>query len=148
VIGKGANQRAEPLYFTSNSPVYNSFMHGVLDGKWKLVQRIDHQRRSTDVESMLFDVYADPGEQTDLADRYPEQVERLTISLDARLAEHPVGGVYVQVMPHPGWRAPLDYADAIIAADKINDEPHAGFGSIASKVLQSRYGDKGKILYD
>jgi len=148
VIGKGANRREEPLYFTSNSPVYNSFMHGVLDGKWKLVQTIDHQRRSTTVESMLFDIYADPGEKTDLADKYPNQVERLTELLDARLDKHPVGGVYVQVMPHPGWRAPKDYAEAVIPADKVNYEPHQGFGAVASKILQSLYDGRGKITYD
>lgn len=148
VIGKGENQRSEPLYFTSNSPEYNSFRHGVLDGKWKLVQTVDHERRSTEVETFLFDIYADPGEQNDLAKQNPNEVERLTQLLDTRLAEHPVGGVLVQVMPHPGWRAPKDYADAVIPAEKVHEEPHEGFGAIASKVLQSTYGDKGKIIYD
>ena len=148
VIGKGENQRSEPLYFTSNSPEYNSFRHGVLDGKWKLVQTVDHERRSTEVETFLFDIYADPGEQNDLAKQNPSEVKRLIQLLDTRLAEHPVGGVLVQVMPHPGWRAPKDYADAVIPADKVHEEPHKGFGAVASKVLQSRYGDKGKVIYD
>ena len=62
-------------------------------------------------------------------DKHPDQVQKLTELLDARLAEHPVRGVFVQLMPHPGWRAPKDFADAIIPAEKINAEPHEGFGA-------------------
>jgi len=123
-------------------------MHGVLDGKWKLIQTIDHARRTTEVETMLFDVYADPGEQVDLAAKYPEEVTRLVTLLDARLALHPVGGIYVQLSPHPGWRAPLDYADAVLPADKSHEAAYEGFGASASKGLQSRYGNKGRINYD
>lgn len=148
IIGKGDNWRGQPLYFTTNSPVYNRFMHGVLDDRWKLVQTIDHLRRHTTVDTMLFDVRADPSETTDVSEKHPDQVKRLTKLLDARLAQHPVGGVVVQLMPHPGWRAPKDYADAVIPADKIQDEAYLGYGERSSKVLQKRYGDKGKILYD
>ena len=148
VKGQGENWRGQPLYFTTNSPIYNRFMHGVLDDRWKLVQTIDHQRRDTSVETMLFDVKVDPSETTNIADKHPGQVKRLTKLLDARLAQHPVGGVVVQLMPHPGWRAPKDYADAVIPADKIQDEAYVGFGERSSQVLQERYGGKGKILYD
>ena len=119
-----------------------------MDGKWKLVQTVDHSRRSTSVETLLFDVAADPNEKTDLAKKHEDQVKRLTGILDDRLAQHPVGGTYVQISPHPGWRAPKDYADVVLPADKVNQEPHEGFGALASKVLQQRYGDKGKIIYE
>lgn len=148
ITGRGSRERGDPLYFTSNSPVYNSFMHAVLDGKWKLVQTIDHQRRSTRSETFLFNVDIDPNEQNDLAQKYPDRVAQLTRLLDARLAQHPIGGVYVQVMPHPGWRAPKDYADAVIASDKVNAEPYTGYGERSSKALQQRYGDRGKVIYD
>ncbi len=148
VLGKGDHWRGKPLVFTSNIPLYNYFQYGVLDGKWKLVQTVDHQRRATEVETLLFDVSADPYEQTDLASKHPDQVERLTEILDERLAEHPVGGTYVQISPHPGWRAPKDYADVVLPADKVNQAPHEGFGTLASKVLQQRYGEKGKVIYE
>jgi len=148
VIGNGQAARGEPLIFTSNLPEYNHFQYGVLDGKWKLIQTVDHKRRQSIVETMLFDVYADPNEEKDIAQAHPDEVDRLTQILDERLAEHPVGGVYVQISPHPGWRAPKDYADVVISADKVNEKPHEGFGALASRVLQQRYGDKGKIIYD
>jgi len=68
--------------------------------------------------------------------------------LDARMAEHPVGGVYVKIQPHPGWRAPLDYADAVIPADEVTEDLWSGFGPLATQVLQQRYGEKGRIKYD
>ena len=148
VLGNGDHWRGKPLIFTSNIPLYNHFQYGVLDGKWKLVQTVDHSRRSTSVETLLFDVAADPNEKTDLAKKHEDQVKRLTGILDDRLAQHPVGGTYVQISPHPGWRAPKDYADVVLPADKVNQEPHEGFGALASKVLQQRYGDKGKIIYE
>lgn len=148
VLGKGDIARGAPLVFTSNIPVYNYFQYGVLDGRWKLVQTVDHQRRQSIVETLLFDVYADPNEEKDIAKAHPDQVERLQDILDERLAEHPVGGTYVQISPHPGWRAPKDYADVIIPADKVHEKPHEGFGALASTVLQRRYGEKGKILYE
>ena len=39
--------------------------------------------------------------------------------LDKRLAKHPVGGQYVKIQPHPGWRAPNDYADVVIPAEQV-----------------------------
>ena len=147
VLGKGDRWRGSPLVWTSNIPVYNLFSYGVLNGKWKLVQTVDHQRRSTSVETMLFDVDSDPNEKTDISAAHPDQVKQLTKILDARLAEHPVGGLYVQIAPNPGWRAPKDYADVVIPAEQENVEPYEGFGSLASRVLQQRYGEKGRINY-
>ena len=147
VKGGGDNWRGQPLYFTSNSPIYNRFMHGVLDDRWKLVQILDHARRSTTTQTMLFDVKADPSETKDLSGEYPQEVKRLTKLLDARLAQHPIGGVYVQLMPHPGWRAPKDYAEAIIPADKINGEVYQGYGERSAKALQKRYGERGRVTY-
>jgi arylsulfatase A-like enzyme len=148
ITGNGPEWRGDPLIFTSNIPEYNNFQYGVLDGRWKLIQTVNHLRRETEVETLLFDLSKDPYEATDIAAQNPEQVERLTAILDARLAEHPVGGTFVQISPHPGWRAPKDYAQAVLPAELINETPHAGFGALASRVLQSRYDDKGKIIYE
>ena len=148
VLGQGENDRGEPLFFTSNIPIYNYFQYGVLDGPWKLYQKVDHQRRQTEVETLLFNVWKDPNETTDISDQYPDQVQRLQDLLDDRLALHPVGGTYVKIQPHPGWRAPLDYADAVLPADTVNSEGYKGFGPLKSKMLQQGYGDRGRILYE
>lgn len=148
VLGRGDPWRGQPLVFTSNSPIYNRFMHGVRDGKWKLVEVIDHQRRETVVETQLFDLEADPGESNDLAAQHPNQVARLRSILDQQLALHPVGGVYVQLAPHPGWRAPKDYAQAIIPAEQAQDAPYSGYSERASESLQRMYGERGRVTYD
>jgi len=54
----------------------------------------------------------------------------------------------VKIQPHPGWRAPLDYADVVIPADKVNPELWTGFGPLATRVLQNNYGEKGRIKYE
>ncbi|MGC6471280.1 MAG: arylsulfatase B [Parvibaculales bacterium] len=148
VLGKGEKDRGDPLYFTSNLSTYNYFQYGVLDGPWKLYQKVDHQRRTTEVETMLFNVWEDPNESKDLSEELPEQVERLQDLLDERLALHPVGGTYVKISPHPGWRAPKDYAKTVLPADSVIAEKHPGFGPLKSKVLQQNYGERGRILYD
>ena len=136
------------MFFTSNLSLYNYFQYGVLDGPWKLYQKVDHQRRETIVETMLFNVWDDPNEEKDISEAHPDQVRRLQALLDERLAQHPVGGTYVQIQPHPGWRAPLDYAASVDKADTLNEEQYGGFGPLKSKVLQRTYGERGKIIYD
>ncbi len=97
---------------------------------------------------MLFNIWVDPNESTDLSAEHPDQVQRMQELLDDRLAEHPAGGTYVQIQPHPGWRAPLDYAAAVDKADTLNEEQYGGFGPLKSRVLQKRYGERGKIIYE
>ena len=148
ITGTGKTARDGALFFTSNLSTYNYFQYGVLDGPWKLYQSVDHQRRSTEVETMLFNVWEDPNESIDLAADNPEKVAELQAMLDERLAQHPVGGTTVRISPHPGWRAPLDYAAAVIPAETLQPEAHEGFGPLKSKVLQQMYGERGRILYD
>lgn len=148
ITGNGPAWRGAPLVFTSNIPIYNIFQYGVLDGRWKMVQTVNHMRRETEIETLLFDLSVDPYEENDLAGANPDVVERLTEILDERLAQHPVGGSLVQISPHPGWRAPKDYAEAVLPAEMINEAPHRGFGALASRVLQSRYGERGRVDYD
>jgi arylsulfatase A-like enzyme len=148
VKGLGERDRGEPLVFTSNVPIYNEFKYGVLDGPWKLIQYVNHERRSTEVKTQLFNVWSDPNESVDISAENPDQVTRLTKILDKRLALHPIGGQYVKIQPHPGWRAPNDYAEVVIPADQVKEDMWTGFGPMATTVLQQTHGDKGRIKYD
>lgn len=148
VTGVGDKDRGEPLVFTSNVSIYNLFKYGVLDGQWKLVQEVDHLRRTTEVKTELFNVWADPNETTDISAQHPDQVKRLIKILDERLALHPVGGTTVKIQPHPGWRAPNDYADVVIPAEQVQEDMWEGFGPLATTVLQQTYGEKGRIKYE
>ena len=148
VTGTGNKDRGKPMIFTSNIPIYNKFQYGIIDGPWKLIQDVDHQRRSTEVETQLFNVWEDPNEENDLSEAQPDQVKRLQKIMDERLALHPVGGTYVRIQPHPGWRAPNDYADVVIPADKVQEDMWTGFGTLATKSLQKDHGDKGRLVYE
>lgn len=129
-------------------PIYNQFQYGVLEGPWKLVQFVNHERRSTEVKTELFNVWTDPNESVDVSLENSAQVERLTKILDKRLALHPIGVQYVKIQPHPGWRAPNDYAQVVIPADEVLPEMWDGFSPIAMTVLQQTHGERGRIKYD
>ena len=148
IAGEGPAARSAPLYFTSNVPIYNKFQFGVIDGDWKLVQMVDHQALSTEVETMLFDLSIDPNEENDLSADNRAVVDRLQGLLLEWRARHPAGGTYVSINPHPGWRAPKDYVDGVLPAELVNEEAHKGFGVLESRVLQQRYGERGRIVYE
>ena len=147
------NEKTDPrdgdLYFGSNTPIYNRFHVSVMEDKWKLVQVIDHQSLNTEVESFLFDIVADPSEENNLAEAYPNEVKRLSEKIRKWRAQHPINGVRAALSPHPGWLPPNDYADAVLSSDQLQAE---GFDSyvtgLKGKVLQRRHGDKGKITYE
>ncbi len=149
MTGRRETARSGDLYFASNSPIFNKYHVAVLEDRWKLVQIIDHLSASTNVESFLFDINADPYEQTNLAVTYPEEVERMAAKIAAWRAGHPINGVRVALAPHPGWRAPLDYAQAVTPSDQLVQESFDSYVTgMRAKILQQRHGDKGKITYE
>jgi len=148
IMSTEVEARSGPMFFASNSPIYNLFSLSVIDANMKLVQEIDHQNTETKIKNYLFDINTDPNEKNNLAEAQPAQVERLAGMINDWRALHPVGGQLVSISPHPGWRAPKDYANAVTPADEVIEEPWQGFGKRASQFLQQRYGKKGKIEYD
>ncbi len=142
-------ERAGDLYFASNTPIFNRYHVSILEQRWKLVQVIDHQSLETQVENYLFDIQIDPNETNNLAADHPEIVSRLAGKIRKWRAQHPINGVRVAIAPHPGWRAPLDYADAVIPMEEIQiDSGNSYVTGMAARVLQQRHGDKGRIKYD
>ncbi|MEM9704731.1 MAG: arylsulfatase [Pseudomonadota bacterium] len=149
LTGDSEQPRQGPLYFGSNSPIYNRFHVGVIDGDWKLVQIIDHGNRETTVETFLFNLISDPNEKTNLANDNPKIVDRLSDAINDWRAQHPINGVLVGLVPHPGWRAPLDYAADVTPAEDVLDSGYDGYVSgLRLRILQQRHGEKGRIKYD
>lgn len=137
------------LYFGSNSPLFNRYHVSVMEEKWKLVQIIEHHHSSTDVDTFLFDIVADPGEKTNLADANPAVVERMAKKIEKWRSQYPINGVRVGLMPDPGWRAPLDYADIVIPSDRVQDGYHEGYvKGVRGTMLQRMHGDKGRLKYE
>ena len=64
-------------YFASESPTRVPYQVAVLSGRWKLVQQLKRRQTSVTVENLIFDVWADPIEEYDLAEAQPERVADL-----------------------------------------------------------------------
>ena len=149
LIGEDPAPREGALYFASNSPIYNRFHLSVIDGNWKLVQEIDHKNTSTKVKNFLFDLAADPYEKKNLANDNPARVKSLAKKINDWRAKHPINGVRVGIAPHPGWRAPIDYADAVTAGDDVVADPSDGYlTGLRLQYLQQQHGEKGRVKYD
>ena len=62
-------------------------------------------------------------------------------------SNHPINGVRVALSPHPGWRAPKDYAVNVAPAESLQDEGYNTYVSgVRAKILQDRHTDKGLFL--
>ncbi|NNC39025.1 MAG: arylsulfatase [Hyphomonadaceae bacterium] len=149
LMDTGEDPRTGDLYFASNSPIMDKYHVSVLEERWKLVQIIDHKSASTDVQNFLFDINADPAEKKNLAETNPEDVARMADKIRKWRALHPINGVKVALAPHPGWRAPKDYAKSVIPASELQEDYLDSYTSgMRGKILQKRHGDKGRLSYE
>jgi len=145
----GEDLRNGDLYFASNSPIYNKFHVSVMEEKWKLVQIIDHDWNEVSAESFLFDLPNDPSEKNNLVDTNPDVVKRMAKKIRKWQAQHPINGVRVSLAPHPGWRAPKDYAVSVIPEEELQEDYlNSYISGMRGKILQKRHGDKGKLAYE
>lgn len=149
MMNAGEDPRNGDLYFASNSPIFDKYHVSVLEKRWKLVQIIDHKSASTEVENFLFDMDVDAQEKNNLADANPAIVKRMAKKILDWRAQHPINGVRVALTPHPGWRAPKDYAVSVIPAEELQEDYLNSYTSgMRGKILQKRHGDKGQLAYE
>ncbi|MEN9017317.1 MAG: sulfatase-like hydrolase/transferase [Hellea sp.] len=149
IINSGQDLRNGDLYFASNSPIFNKYHLAVLEEKWKLVQIIDHKSQSTEIDNFLFDIISDPGEEKNLVKDYPSRVKNMSEKIRKWRSNHPINGVRVALSPHPGWRAPKDYAENVTPTANLQSEGYNTYVSgMRAKILQNRHTDKGLIEYD
>jgi len=144
-----ADPRKGDLYFASNSPIFGKYHVSVMEERWKLVQIIDHKHAETEVENFLFDLPRDAEEKNNLADTNPAIVKRMAGKIRKWRARHPINGVRVALAPHPGWRAPKDYAVSVIPIEELQEEYlNKYISGMRGKILQKRHGDKGRLAYE
>ncbi len=149
LINSGEDHRNGDLYFASNSPILDKYHVSVMEKRWKLVQIIDHKSAETEVENFLFDIAIDAQEKDNLAKSNPDVVKRLAGKIRKWRALHPINGLRVALAPHPGWRAPNDYAASVIPSDELQDEYlNSYISGMRGKILQKRHGDKGRLAYE
>ena len=114
--------RESDLFFAGEHSTGSPEYAALLSGRWKLIQFVEKGQTATSTTYSLFDVEADPYETTDLAEQHPSIVDKLSARISSWRSQHPVSGQRVEIVPHPGWRSPKDWASAMLAArDTIVD---------------------------
>lgn len=142
-------ERKKPVIFASETPIKDSIDYAVFDGKWKLVQEVERLQYEVLVVNRLFDIEADPYEYHNVAQTHPKRVRQLTETLYRWRSIYPINGVRSELVPPPGWRAPLDWAHYPKPMAQLQDKPAPGMPPPgAMRPLDYLLGERGRIIYD
>ena len=140
--------RDDDIFFASEIPTAGRLYTTVLQDKWKLVQIVDQGLTETTVQNMLFLIAEDPNEEHDYASRNPRVVSDLARRINAWRAQRPIAGTRTQLQPHPGWRAPRDWAAAVRRSNEIQEGRPPGFGADVIEQLDRAQGERGRLIYE
>lgn len=149
VTGQRAIPRDELLFFIAESPFKNTVNVTAFDDEWKLVQRIESGFTSVEVTNFLFRITDDPNEYQNLAQTYPEVVVEMAQEIRHWRHLYPVAGTRSELMPPPGWKAPLNWADYPQQPSEL--QPNASGGmppENAIRMLDWQYGENGRLIYN
>jgi arylsulfatase B len=142
-------RRDDLLYFASETPIHGTFNLTAFNDDWKLVQTIKQGLLSADVENWLFDLNNDPYEQNNLAEANPKIVADLAKEIHEWRTMYPVSGTRNQLVPPPGWRAPLDWTGYPIPIEGLQDTPAPGMPPPeVLRILDYQHGEAGRLIYD
>lgn len=81
-LGKGEHVRTKPLLWKTSSPGSDA---AIRDAQWKLMK----PTRKKSGEPALYDIVADPTETTNLAEKHPDIVKKLSAKVEAWIATLP-----------------------------------------------------------
>ncbi len=141
--------RDEYLFFASETPIRGRFNLTAFNDEWKLVQEMVQGLSSIDVSNYLFRISEDPYEYNNLAQAHPDIVAEMAEAIHYWRTLYPVAGLNHELVPPPGWRAPLDWADYPIAVEKLQTEPAVGMPpKYAIPVLDWQHGEAGRLIYN
>ncbi len=141
--------RDDYLYFASETPIRGQFNLTAFDDEWKLVQQVRQGLLSAEVTNHLFRIAEDPFERHNLANAHPDVVAEMAEAIHRWRSLYPVAGTRSELVPPPGWRAPLDWADYPIPVEELQSEPAPGMPpSYAVPVLDWQHGEAGRLIYD
>ena len=137
------------LYFVSETPLFGSFSLTTFNEKWKLVQQIEQDQIHIEVTNYLFDIEKDPHEYHNLADDYPDLVASMAKQIRNRRALYPINGTRSQLVPPPGWRAPISWTVYPIQVEKLQAKTaHGMVPEYGLRVMDMRHGERGRLIYD
>ena len=149
-LSEGRQQpRRELLFFASETPIRGHFNVTGFNDEWKLVQEIDQGLLGADVTTHLFQIAEDPNEHNNLAAAHPDIVEELSEAILEWRNLYPVSGTRHELVPPPGWRAPLDWASYPVSLEDLHDHPAPGMApAYALPTLDFQHGEAGRLIYD
>lgn len=137
------------LYFVSETPLFGSFSLTTFNEEWKLVQQIEQDQIHIEVTNYLFNINEDPNEYHNLAGDYPELVETMAKQIRNRRALYPINGTRSQLVPPPGWRAPISWTSYPIPIEKLQPKTSPGMvPEYGLRVMDMRHGERGRLIYD
>lgn len=141
--------RTEPLFFAQESPNFGSFKHTLLDQEWKLIQLVDQDLEQITIKNMLFNLSQDPNEYQDVAEAHPERVKKMASAVRYWRSQYIVSGTRANLVPPPGWRAPLDWVNYPTPLAELQSEAAPGMLKGGAKQLMQRsLGERGRLIYD
>ncbi len=133
----------------SETPIYGSLALAAIGERWKLVQHVSQELTSITIATELFDLYKDPSEYNNLAEREPKRVERMAAAIKRWRSLYPITGTRIHLMPPPGWRAPHDWASYPQRLESLQDTPAPGMPPPeAVRLLDYLHGERGRLIYD
>lgn len=101
------------------------------------------------IKNMLFDIREDPNEYRDVAAQHPDRVKAMAEQVRVWRSQYIVSGTRANLMPPPGWRAPLDWVNYPTPVAELQDEAAPGMLKGKSRILMQRsLGDRGRLIYD
>ena len=88
-------------------------------------------------------------EYDDLAGQHPERVEALAEQIRHWRSQYIVSGTRANLVPPPGWRAPVDWATYPVPITQLQEQPAPGMLPDSSKAMMQRsLGSRGRLMYD
>jgi arylsulfatase A-like enzyme len=141
--------RKDYLFFASETPIRGHFNITAFNDEWKLVQEIDQGLLAADVTTHLFRVSEDPNEHHNLAASHPRIVEKMSEAILEWRSLYPVAGTRSELVPPPGWRAPLDWVNYPVPLEALQAQAAPGMPpSFALPILDFQHGEAGRLIYD
>jgi len=141
--------REDYLFFGSETPLRGTKMLTAFNDEWKLVQEIDQGLLSANVTTHLFKISDDPNEHHNLAASHPKVVAEMSDAILEWRSLYPVSGTRSQLVPPPGWRAPLDWVNYPVPIAALQEQPAPGMPpAFALPILDYQHGEAGRLIYD
>ena len=114
------------------------------------MQEVDQDQLETTVTNYLFRIQEDPNEYNNLAQAHPDVVQDLSARINDWRALYPINGTRTQLMPPPGWRAPVAWATYPIPLDELQAGPAPGMppNKQIERILDMQHGERGRLVYD